>query len=42
MKKSFLLIALVSMVSAVLLAGCEKKEPAPPAEAPSTNAPAAP
>jgi hypothetical protein len=42
MKKSFLTIAFLSVIAAVVLAGCSKNEPAsptPPASVP-TNAPA--
>jgi hypothetical protein len=40
MKKHILFVALLSLVGAVLLTGCEKKESAPAPQAPSTNAPA--
>lgn len=40
MKKHILFVALLSLVGAVLLTGCEKKESAPASQAPSTNAPA--
>lgn len=40
MKKQILFVALLSLIGAVLLTGCEKKESAPAPETPSTNAPA--
>ena len=43
MKKSFLTIALFSVIAAVVLAGCSKSETPKPADiptAPSTNMPA--
>jgi len=41
MKKSFLTIALLSVIAAVVLAGCSKPaEPTPPPATPDTNAPA--
>jgi hypothetical protein len=40
MKKQILFVALLSLIGAALLTGCEKKESAPAPEMPSTNAPA--
>lgn len=40
MKKSFLTIALLSVVAAFVFAGCSKSEEAPPVPVPDTNAPA--
>jgi len=40
MKKLFSIIALLAVVAAFAV-GCKKEEPAAPAPAPSTNAPAA-
>jgi uncharacterized lipoprotein YajG len=40
MKKSFLTVALLSLVAAFVLAGCSKSEETTPPPAPDTNAPA--